>query len=116
VLGPGLFYIFIIFFTDGRTPWISVLYSFASIIRMIKSRRVSWKGHVARMREKRDAYRILVENLEGKRLLGRPNVCRWTILKWILETGWCGMDWINLAQDKDRRKALVNTVTNFRVP
>jgi hypothetical protein len=48
------------------------LYSSSNIIRMIKSRRMRWTGHVARMREKRNAYRILVGNLEGKSPLGRP--------------------------------------------
>jgi hypothetical protein len=52
-------------------------YSSPSIIRMIKSRRMRWTGHVARMREKRNAYRILVGKPEGKRPLGRP--------KWILQ-------------------------------
>jgi hypothetical protein len=61
------------------------LYSSPSIIRMIKSRRMRWAGYLARMDEKRNAYRILVGNPEGKRPLGRPNVCWWTILKWILE-------------------------------
>jgi hypothetical protein len=52
---------------------------------MIKSRRMRWAGHVARMGEKRNAYRILVRKPEGKRALGRQNVGGWTILKWILE-------------------------------
>jgi hypothetical protein len=60
-------------------------YSSPSIIRMIKSRRMRWAGHVARMREKRNAYRILVGNPERKRLLGRPRIGGWTILGWILE-------------------------------
>jgi hypothetical protein len=61
------------------------LYSSPSIIRMIKSRRMRWAGHVARMGEKRTAYRILVGNPEGKRPLGRQDVGGWTILKLILE-------------------------------
>jgi hypothetical protein len=57
------------------------LYFSPNIIRMIKSRRMRWAGHVARMREPRNAYRILVEKPEG-----RPRRrCGWTILKWILE-------------------------------
>jgi hypothetical protein len=62
------------------------LYSSPSIIRVIKSRRMRWAGHAARMREWRNAYRILVGKPEGKRPLGRPrDVDGWTILKWILE-------------------------------
>jgi hypothetical protein len=60
------------------------LYSSPSIIRMIKSRRLRWAGHVALMGEKTNAYRILMGKSEGKRPLGRPDVDRWTILKWIL--------------------------------
>jgi hypothetical protein len=69
-----------------------------SLIRMIKSRRMRWAGHVARMGEKRNAYRILVRKPEGKRPMGR----------WVdntkmdlREIGWGGMDWIGLAQDRD---------------
>jgi hypothetical protein len=69
------------------------LYSSPSIITMIKSRRMRWAGHVARMGEKRNAYRILVEKPEGKRPLGRPR------RKWVnnikidlTEMGWCGLD------------------------
>jgi hypothetical protein len=67
--------------------------------------------------EKRNAYRILVGKREGKRPLGRPK------RKWVdnieinlREIGWDGMDWINLAQDRDQWSALVNTVMNLRVP
>jgi hypothetical protein len=71
------------------------LYSLPSIIRMIKSRRMRWTGHVARMREKRNAYRLLVGKPEGRRLLEKPRQ-RWVdILRWILERdrmGWCGLD------------------------
>jgi hypothetical protein len=52
---------------------------------MMKSRRMRWAGHVARMREKRNAYRVLVGQPEGKRPIGRPTLCGWIILKWILE-------------------------------
>jgi hypothetical protein len=61
------------------------LYSSPSIIRMIKTRRMRWAGHVARMKEKRNAYRILVGKPEGKRPLGSPRRRGWTILKWIFE-------------------------------
>jgi hypothetical protein len=92
-------------------------YSSPSIIRMIKSRRMRWAGHVARMGEKRNAYRILVANPEGKRSLGRPRH-RWVdnIKMDLREMGWDDMDWIELAQDRDQWRALVNTVMNLRVP
>jgi hypothetical protein len=82
---------------------------------MMKSRRIRWAGHVARMGEKRNAYRILVGKPEGKRPLGRR---RWVnnIKMDLREIGWDGMDWIDLAQDRDPWRALVNTVMNLRVP
>jgi hypothetical protein len=69
------------------------------------------------MGEKRNAYRILVGNPEGKRPLGRPRR-KWmdNITMDIREIGWEGMDWIYLAQDRDQWRALVNTVMNLRVP
>jgi transcription termination factor 2 len=93
------------------------LYSSPSIIRMIKSRRMRWAGHVARMGENRNAYRILVGKSEGKRPLGRPRR-RWVdnIQMDLREIGWDGMDWIDLAQDRDQWRALLNTVMNPRVP
>jgi hypothetical protein len=93
------------------------LYSSPSIIRMIKSRRMRWAGHVAHMREKRNAYRIFEGKPEGKRPLGRPR------RKWVdnnkmnhREVGWDGMDCVDLAQGRDQWGALVNTVMNLRVP
>jgi hypothetical protein len=83
---------------------------------VIKSKRMRWAGHVARMREKRNAYR-LVGMPEGKRPLGRPRR-RWVdnIRMDLVEVGWGDVDWIGLAQDRDRWRALVNAVMNLRVP
>jgi hypothetical protein len=71
----------------------------------------------ARMGENRNAYRILVGNPEGKRPLGRPRR-RWVdnIKMDVREIGWDGRDWIDLAQDRDQWRALVNAVMNLRVP
>jgi hypothetical protein len=71
------------------------LYSSPSIIRIIKSRRMRWAGHVAGMGEKRNKYRLLVEKTEGKRPLGRQDVGGWIILGWILER-WDGVMWTGL--------------------
>jgi hypothetical protein len=92
------------------------LYFSPSIIREIKSWRMRWAGHVAHI-ETRSACGIFAGKPEGKRPLGRPR-CRWVdnIKMDLRERGWDGMDWIDLAQDRDRWRALVNTVMNFRVP
>jgi hypothetical protein len=93
------------------------LYSSPSIIRVIKTRRMRWAGHVARMGEVRGAYNILVGRPEGRRPLGRPRR-RWenNIKMDLREIGFGDMDWIHWAQDRDRWRALVNTVMNLRVP
>jgi hypothetical protein len=92
------------------------LYSSPNIIRVIKSRRMKWAGCVARMGEKRGAYRILVGRPEGRRPLGRPRH-RWedNIKVDIQDVGW-DMDWIELAQDRDRWRAVVNAVMSRLVP
>jgi hypothetical protein len=84
---------------------------------MVKSRRMRWAEHVTRMGETRNAYRILVGKPEGKRPLGRPRR-RWVdnIKINLREIGWDGIDWIELAQDKDQWRALVNTVMILRFP
>jgi hypothetical protein len=84
---------------------------------MIKLRRMRWVGHVSRMGEKRNAYRTLLGKSEGKRPLGRPRR-KWVdnIKMDLREMGWGGMDWIDLAQDRDQWWALVNTVINLLVP
>jgi hypothetical protein len=93
------------------------LYSLPSIVRIIKAKRMRWAGHVARMGEKRNAYRLLVGKSEARRALGRPRR-RWldNIRMDLVEVGWSDVDWIGLAQDRDRWRALVNSVLNLRVP
>jgi hypothetical protein len=93
------------------------LYSSPSIIRIMKSRRMRWAGHVARMGEQRNAYRLLVGKPEGKRPLGRPRR-RWldNIRIYLVEVGRGDVDLIGLAQDRDRWRALVNSVLNLRAP
>jgi hypothetical protein len=93
------------------------LYSSPSIIRIIKSRRMRWAGHVARMGEKRNAYRLSVRKSEGKRPLGRSRR-RWVenIRMDLGEVGWGDVDWIGLAKDRNRWRAVVNSVLNVQVP
>jgi hypothetical protein len=93
------------------------LYSSPSIIRIIKSRRMRWAGHVARMGEKSNAYKLLVGKPEGKRPLGRPRL-RWVdnIMIDLGEVGWGDVDWIGLAKDRNRWRTVVISVLNLRVP
>jgi len=85
-------------------------------MRVIKSRRMRWAGHVALMWEGRGVHRVLVGKHEEKRPLGRPRR-RWEDnIKMDLREVRGGGDWMDLAQDRDSSWALVNTVTNFRVP
>ena len=92
-------------------------YSLPNIVWVIKSRRMRWAGHVARMGEDRGVYRVLVGKPEGKRLLGRPRR-RWedNIKMDLQEVGGGRGDLMELAQDRDRWRALVGTVRDFRVP
>jgi hypothetical protein len=93
------------------------LFSSRSLIRIIKSRRMRRAGHVARMGEKKNVYRLLVRTPEGERPLGRPRH-RWrdNIKMDLLEIGLSVVDWIGLVQDRYRWRALVNAVMNGRMP
>ena len=96
---------------------LSDLYSLPNIVRVVKSRRIRWAGHVTRMGEGRGVHRVLVGKPEEKRPLGRPRR-RWEDnIKMGLQAvgGGCG-HWMELAQDRDRWRALVSAVMNFRVP
>jgi len=96
---------------------LSDLYPSPNIVRVIKSRRMRWAGHVAHMGEERGAYRILVAKPEGKRPLRRPRH-RWVDnIRMDLQEVGCGyVDWIGLVQDRDRWRTLVSAVMNLRVP
>jgi len=93
------------------------LYSSPNIVRVIKSRRMRWAGHVERMGEERGVYRDLVGKPEGKRPMGRPRR-RWVDnIRMDLQEVGCGyMDWIGLAPDRDRWRTLLSAIMNLRVP
>jgi hypothetical protein len=92
------------------------LYSSPDIIRQVKSRGMRWAVHIARMGEGRKVYKVYVEKPEGKRPLGRPRR-GWEdgIRMDIREIGLGGVDWIRLAQDRDRWRSVVSAVMNLRV-
>jgi hypothetical protein len=93
------------------------LYSSPGIVRVIKARRMRWAGHMARMGEVRSAYNILAGKPEGRRPLVRPGR-RWddNIKMDLGEIRFGDVDWIHLSQDRDRWRALVNTVMSLRIP
>ena len=86
------------------------------IYRVIKSKRLRWAGHVARMEERRGGKRVLVGKPEGRRLLKDPGVDRRIILKGMFKKWDGGMDWIDLVQDRKRWRALVDAIMNLQVP
>jgi len=96
---------------------LSDLYSSPSIVWVIKSRRMRWAGHVASIGEERRVCRVLVGKLEGRRPMGRRRH-RWVDnIRMDLQEVGCGyMDWIGLAQDRDKWRMLVSAVMNLRVP
>ena len=99
-----------------RNEELNSLYNSSNILGVIKSRRIRWAGHVARMEEGRGVNKVLVGKPEGKRPLGRPRR-KWedNIKMDFEEVGrGCG-DWMELAEDRDRWRTLVSTVMNFRV-
>ena len=93
------------------------MYSSPNIIRNLKSRRLRWAGHVARMEQSRNAYKVLVGNPESKRPLGRPGR-RWedNIKIDLREVGCDPGEWIALAEDRDQWRAYVRAVMKVRVP
>jgi hypothetical protein len=93
------------------------LYSSSNIIRKITSRRMRWARHVARMGRRGTRIGYWRGKAEGKRTLGRPRR-RWVdnIRMGLGEAEWCDVDWIGLAKDRNRWRALVNSVLNLRVP
>jgi hypothetical protein len=96
---------------------LSDLYSLPNIVRVLKSRRMGWVGYVARMGKGRGVHRVLVEKPEGKRQLGRPRR-RWedNTKMDLQEVGCRAMDWIDLAEDRNRWRARVNVIMKLRVP
>jgi len=113
-------YIYIFIFGPRRDEvtgeWRRLHNSSPNIVRVIKSIRMRWAGHVARMGEERKVYRVLVGKPKGRRPMGRPRR-RWVDIRMDLQEVGCGyMDWIGLAQDRDRWRTLLSAAMNLRVP
>jgi hypothetical protein len=91
----------------------NALYSSPNVIRVMKSRRLKWAGHVARMGESR----ILVGKSDSRRPLGRPTR-RWedNIKLNLREVGWVGTNWIDLAQNRNKCRDFVNVALNLVIP
>jgi len=93
------------------------LYSSPSIVRVIKWRRMRWAGHMARLGEEREVYRVLVGKPERRRPLGRPRRRWMDNIRMDLQEVGCGyMDWIGLGQDRDSWRTLVGAAMNLWVP
>jgi hypothetical protein len=93
------------------------LYSSPDVIRMIKSRRMRWTGHVERMRDKKNSCKFLVGEPEGKMTLGRHRLwCKDSNKMVVRDVVWCGMGWVILLKYRNHLRVLVNMVMNFRVP
>jgi len=105
------------FYLYFKIPKMLYMYSSPNIVRVVKSKRMRWAGHVARMGEERVVCRVLVGKPEGRRPLGIPRRRWMDNIRMDLQELGCGyMDWIGLAQDRDRWRTLVSAVMNLRVP